>query len=608
MPLYQDNSLCRLRLRWIQGLLFVLFLGLFLKLWHLTVVDFTQHSVAAERNRARTVPIRAPRGVIYDREGRVLASSVNSFSLACYRSEAANLQATADFLAQGLDLDRERLEQRLAVTDGYSPYQPLVVKKSLTMAEVAYLLSRKGEYPELDILAEPRRSYPYGELAAHVLGYVGEASRVQLETSEFSDFRAGDIVGKYAVERVYNRHLAGRNGTRKILVDSLGRTIDELGRVPPQEGAALELTLDLDLQMAAEGQLGGRRGAVVAFDPRNGEILAMVSQPAFDPNRFAARISRSEWDRLVGDEHHPLQNRAVQSTFAPGSVFKLVVALAGLEWGDIDPDRSYFCNGGVTLYGHHFHCWKKDGHGSVSLREAIRSSCNVYFYQLGKSLGIDLISGFGHAIGLDRPTGIDLVGEVAGLVPSKEWKQRTLRQKWYRGETVSVSIGQGPVHLTPLQLARMVGILATGSAAPLHLARNQLPGRRPAGNASAIEISSDNLDLVREAMWEVVNRYGTGRAAQVNGFDVCGKTGTAQTIGRPSLSKLEAEQAARFTANAWFVGFAPQKFPEIAVVVLVEAGGSGGAVAAPIAAKILQVFHDKRSPDRVVEMAGHQHP
>ena len=603
MPIYQDNSLCRNRLRWIGRFLAVLFLGLFLKLWHLTVVDFTQHSVAAERNRARTIPIKAPRGVIYDRDGRVLASNVNSFSLVCYRSEASNLEATVDYLVQGLGLDRQNLEQRLAVTDGYSPYQPLVVKKSLTMAEVAYLLSRNGEHPELDVLAEPRRSYPYGELAAHVLGYVGEASRVQLETAEFSDFRAGDIVGKYAVERVYNRHLAGRNGSRKIFVDSLGRTIDELARVPPEEGAPLELTLDLDLQIAAERELGGRRGAVVAFDPRNGEILAMVSQPAFDPNRFAARISRREWDRLVEDKHHPLQNRALQSTFAPGSVFKLVVALAGLEWGDVDPNRSYFCGGGVTLYGHHFRCWKKGGHGSVSLREAIRSSCNVYFYQLGKSLGIDLISGFGHAIGLGQPTGIDLVGEVAGLVPSKEWKRRTYRQKWYRGETVSVAIGQGPVHLTPLQLARMVGILATGSAAPLHVARSRLPGGPPAGNKSDIELSSDNLDLVREAMWEVVNRFGTGRAARVNGFDVCGKTGTAQTIGRAGLSKLEKAQASQFTANAWFVGFAPQKTPEIAVVVLVEAGGSGGAVAAPIAANILQVFHDKRGPGGILEMA-----
>ncbi len=603
MPIYQDNSFCRNRLRWIGRFLAVLFLGLFLKLWHLTVVDFTQHSVAAERNRARTIPIKAPRGVIYDRDGRVLASNVNSFSLVCYRSEASNLEATVDYLVQGLGLDRQNLEQRLAVTDGYSPYQPLVVKKSLTMAEVAYLLSRNGEHPELDVLAEPRRSYPYGELAAHVLGYVGEASRVQLETAEFSDFRAGDIVGKYAVERVYNRHLAGRNGSRTIFVDSLGRTIDELARVPPEEGAPLELTLDLDLQIAAERELGGRRGAVVAFDPRNGEILAMVSQPAFDPNRFAARISRREWDRLVEDEHHPLQNRALQSTFAPGSVFKLVVALAGLEWGDVDPNRSYFCGGGVTLYGHHFRCWKKGGHGSVSLREAIRSSCNVYFYQLGKSLGIDLISGFGHAIGLGQPTGIDLVGEVAGLVPSKEWKRRTYRQKWYRGETVSVAIGQGPVHLTPLQLARMVGILATGSAAPLHVARSRLPGGPPAGNKSDIELSSDNLDLVREAMWEVVNRFGTGRAARVNGFDVCGKTGTAQTIGRAGLSKLEKAQASQFTANAWFVGFAPQKTPEIAVVVLVEAGGSGGAVAAPIAANILQVFHDKRGPGGILEMA-----
>ena len=603
MLIYQDNSLCRRRLRWIQGLLVLLYLGLFLKLWHLTVVDFAHHSVAAERNRARTIPIRAPRGVIYDREGRVLASNLNSFSLVCYRSEASDLEATVDFVVQGLGVDRRSLERRLVATDGYSPYRPLVVKKGLTMAEMAYILSRKAEHPELDVLAEPRRSYPYGDMAAHVLGYVGEASRVQLEMSEYADFRPGDIVGKYAVEQVYNRHLAGRNGSRKIIVDSLGRTIEELDREPPEEGTALALTLDLDLQVAAEEQLAGRRGALVAFDPRNGEILAMVSQPAFDPNRFASRISRQEWNRLVEDESHPLQNRALQSTFAPGSVFKLVVALAGLEWGDIDPNRSYFCNGGVTLYGNHFRCWKKDGHGTVSLREAIRSSCNVYFYLLGKDLGIDVISGFGHALGLDQPTGIDLVGEVAGLVPSKDWKRRTHRERWYRGETVSVAIGQGPVHLTPLQLARMVGILATGSAVPLHVAVDQSPAERRGKIPSALDISSGNLELVREAMWAVVNRFGTGRAAQVDGLDVCGKTGTAQTIGRAGLSRVAAGESSRFTANAWFVGFAPQKFPEIAVVVLVEAGGSGGAVAAPIAAKVLQVFHDKRDPERMAEMA-----
>ena len=603
MTIYQDNKIFQLRLKWGRGLLVLAFLGLFFKLWHLTVLQSDYYQGMAERNRVRTVPMMAPRGLIYDREGRVLVDNLHSFNLVCYRSELSSLEKTLDFLVEGFGLQRENLGHRLAMTDTYSRYQPVVVKEHLTIQEVAYLLSRQSDHPELVIFREPQRSYLHAESAAHVLGYVGEISREQLSSAEFSGFNPGDIVGKYALERAYNQHLAGQSGYRKVLVNSLGQTVQELGRIPPVEGHELGLTLDLDLQWVAEKEIGARRGAVIAFDPRDGEVLVMVSQPAFNPNSFATRISKQEWNRLVSDSRYPLQNRVIQSTFAPGSIFKLVVALAGLETGVTDTKRSYYCGGGVQLYGNYFRCWKEGGHGQVSLREAIRSSCNVYFYLLGQKLGIDQISHFGDALGLGKRTGVDLLDEASGLVPSREWKERTHRQSWYAGETISVSIGQGPIHVTPIQLARAAGIIATGSSPPLrlvqHSSRKVLQTKAPKGYG----FSRKNLIVLREAMWAVVNEWGTGRAAQVDGLDVCGKTGTAQTISKAGLSHLSEEEALRFTTNAWFVGFAPRESPEIVVVVLVESGGAGGSSAAPVAGKILQAFQNKYKARRKLEMA-----
>ncbi len=597
MAVYQEKNYCLVRLRWVRGLLIVILLGLFLRLWHLDVVNFEHYDALAERNHVLTVPMDAPRGLISDREGRVLVDNAHSFNLVLYRNEVQDLEGTLSFLAEGFELQRQGLDERLKGAKHYSIYQPLVVKKHLSIDEITFLLARQTEHPELAIVSQPRRTYRYGKLAAHVIGYVGEVSRKQLGLPEFSDNSAGDVVGKYAIERVYNRHLSGKDGYKKVLVNSVGEQLEELGHIPAEAGQELRLTLDLDLQEVAENGLANRRGTIIAIRPQTGEVLAMASRPAFDPNRFTARISQEEWDSLVQDPGHPLQNRAIQSSFSPGSIFKLVMALAGLEKGVVNLQTSVYCSGQINLYGHSFRCWKKGGHGRVRLRDALRQSCNVYFYLLGQKLGIDHISEVSARFGLGQRTGIDLGGEVLGLVPSTEWKRKIYGTPWYPGETISVSIGQGPLHVTPIQLVRTVSIIAAGEAPPIHLVSEPRSVRKR-NLGTQIRLAPEHQQFMREAMWEVVNQYGTGRAARVVGFDVCGKTGSAQTIGRASRAKLSKEKADQFTSNAWFVGFAPRDFPEIVVAVLVEKGGGGGSTAAPLAGELMQAFYEKYKANR----------
>lgn len=594
MAIFQDNHDLLVRLRWVQRAFVVLAVVILAKLWYLAVIQYHQYQKLAERNHVRTIPLLAPRGLIFDREGRVLVDNASSFNLLMFRDEVGDLEQTLDFLVQGLDLNRDSLRQRLESTRSYALYQPVVVKENLGMDEIAYVMAHHAESPGLRIFRQPRRYYPYGSLAAHVLGYVGEVSSRQLETPEFSRNRPGDIIGKFGLERTYNRHLMGKDGSRRVLVNSIGKTLQELQRIEPIKGQDLTLTLDLDLQMVAEHELGEGPGAVVALNPKTGEILASSSHPAFDPNLFAVRISRSDWEDLINNPDNPFQNRTIQSAFSPGSIFKVVMALAGLETGLVTPETSVYCNGAVELYGHRFRCWREGGHGRVALREAIQQSCNVYFYLLGQKLGIDRISAFSQQVGLGVPTGIDLVGEVAGLVPSDPWKRRALGEPWYAGETISVAIGQGPMNVTPLQLARAMGVIATGQAPPLRLTDEPRPEHlEPVPVLPPPHFSSENLQAVREGMWSAVNDWGTGRGAQVAHFDVCGKTGTAQTISQAARAKLSKEEQARFEPNAWFVGFAPRDDPEIVVAVIVQRGGSGGGSAAPIAGKILQAYYRK---------------
>ena len=542
----------------------------------------------------RILPQIAPRGLIHDREGRVLVDNVYGFNLLLFRDELSDLDATLQFLMDGLDISEEVLRERLKAAGSYSIYQPVVIKENLSMEETAYLLARQSEHPEVEILKQPRRIYRYGSLAAHVAGYVGEISPAQLQEPVFRESKAGDIVGQFGVERTYNQTLTGRDGRRRVQVDSRGRILHDLEQIDPIRGEDLTLTLDLDLQATAENLLGENTGAVIAFDARNGEILVMASRPTFDPNQFAIRISKKEWDQLLENPDHPLQNRTVQNTFSPGSTFKIILALAGLERGIIDTETTVTCKGGVDLYGHRFHCWKEEGHGEVTLLEAIQHSCNTYFYLLGQKLGLQQIAHFARQLGLGVPVGIDLLGEASGLVPSEEWKRQARGEPWYPGETISLAIGQGPILVTPIQLARAVGIIATGRSPRLHL----LKGDSQQGSTAGRELLSpvfapENLQTIRDAMWSVVNEGGTGQGARLANYQVAGKTGTAQIISLSTREQLSESELERLEDNAWFVGFAPRDNPEIIVAVIVQRGGSGGSSAAPIAREIFRLYHAK---------------
>lgn len=591
MAIFQDNRDYRYRLKW----LCILFVGgilvLLIRLWSLAILNSQHYVGLAQRNHRRTVSRVAPRGVIVDREGRALVENAYGFDLVLFRDREPNLEKVTRFLSQGVELSPQDIQERLEKALHYDRYQPLVLKENISIEEIAYLSSHQTEHPELGILKQPRRYYPYRQLAAHLLGYVGEISQEELTQSEFSQSQSGDIVGKYGIEKTYNKWLTGTEGQDLLLVDSRGKLLREVRSLPPTPGKRLVLTLDLDLQQAAERALGQNTGAIVALNPNNGEILAMVSRPAFDPNHFAARLSLKQWRGLLDNPDHPLQNRAIQNSFGPGSIFKLVVALAGLEGGVIVPDRTAFCDGGVTLYGRRFHCWKATGHGRVGMRQAIQHSCNVYFYLLGQKLGIERMASFSRRLGLGQPTGVDLPGEGSGLIPSPAQERQSTGRTWYAGETISVAIGQGPLGVTPIQMARAVGVLATGKMPPPHVWA-KFPGKQTPAPQS-VGLRASNLEVIKDGMWRVVNEYGTGGGARVEGFNVCGKTGTVQVISKETRSKLTKEEADKFASNAWFAGFAPREHPEIVLAVLVQRGGSGGARAAPMAGKIFEGYYRK---------------
>ncbi|HSR49763.1 MAG TPA: penicillin-binding protein 2 [Acidobacteriota bacterium] len=585
-PLYQRLAVLRV----VFGLILFLLLG---KLWHLSVIHYQYYDDQARNNRIRRVPLVAPRGLILDREGRVLADNAPASKLLVFRDEMEDdPRATAAFIARGLGLSIAQVEASIKeASRKVGRFRPLEVTGSLSLDQVAYFRARQAEHPEVRISRQPRRLYRQGALAAHLLGFVGEITEEQLSRPEFSQFKPGDVVGKFGLERSYNDLLTGQDGHVLLRVNSQGKSDAETLRVPPVQGETLRTTLDLDLQSAAEEALGEDIGALVALDPRNGEVLAMASTPDYDPNAFAKGLTPRQWEEL-NNPGRPLQNRAIQNAYSPGSIFKLVMAAAGLKSGVYSLDTTVYCNGGATIYGHRFRCHHAGGHGRVGLELAIERSCNVYFYQMGRQMPIDTIHHYASQFGLGQATGIDLPGEVTGLLPSTEWKRRVRGEPWYPGETISVSIGQGPINVTPLQLARAIGIAATGRAPRPHLAMRDQAGQEAPVNRLE-DFNPRHIEAIRQGMWRAVNNWGTARAARVDGFDVCGKTGTAQVISRETLEKLSQEEAARFTTNAWFAGFAPRDNPEIVVVALVQQGGGGGAKAAPMAGKLFDLYYRK---------------
>jgi penicillin-binding protein 2 len=566
-------------------------------LWRLQVLNAESFRSLAEANRIRKVPILAPRGRLFDREGRLLVDNYPSVSCYLLREQVKDLDADLPLIAKGLHITVEQIHATLRHYEIAPKYQPIPLKQDITPDEQAFIAAHRDELPELETLDEQRRLYPSGGFAAHLIGYVGEVSEQMLDDPRYAFYSPGDVVGRSGVEATYDALLRGKDGSRDVIVNSHGKELGHLGQELAVPGQDLKLTIDLDIQMAAEKALEGKTGAIVAMDPHTGEILAMASRPTFDPNQFSVRLTKSYWNEILNNPDHPLLNKSIQAQLAPGSTFKIIMSVAGLE-ENVAQTMHVQCNGGATFYGHFYACDKH--HGSVDINNAIPYSCDTFYYTLANRLGIDTIAKYAESLGISQKTGIDLPDEVSGTMPSTAWKQKTQHAPWYAGETISVGIGQGAVTATPIQLARALSGIASGGVLrrphvvfPDEVPPDQLEAIHesfPGSGDKTIALTTENWETITDAM-AAATTTGTAAAAHLEGIDFAGKTGTAEVVNHSAGATSLGTGNAR--ANAWFVGMAPRRNPDIVVAVLWEHGG-WGAGSAPLAAKIIDVFVEKQ--------------
>ncbi len=603
----RDEKIPQPKFSAVQYFILAVFVVLAYGLWSLQIRKSDEYVTRSEQNRIRQVPILAPRGKLYDRNGQLIVDNYPSFSALLLRDQMRDLNADAQKIADGLHLPVEDVLEKIRRNQlSHKPaFEPIFIKDDITPDERAFIESHRDEFPELETLMIHRRLYPKDGFMAHLIGYVGEVSEEDLNSPKFETYQRGDIVGKAGVEFQYNDLLKGQDGSRRVLVNSKGK---EVGRppnanIPAVRGENLKLTIDLDVQKAAEQALEGKNGAVVAMDPRTGEILAMVSRPTFDPNDFAVHISAKEWSQLANDPDHPLLNKAIQAQLAPGSVFKIVMSVAGMQEG-VAQNLRVNCAGGGVFYGRYFNCWVKSAHkpvhGSTDISKGITQSCDVFFYTLAERLGIEKIAKWATAMGLGKKTGIDLPNEVSGLMPSEEWKMKTFRQKWYAGEVISVGIGQGAVTVSPIQLARTIGGITMGGTfyRPHVVNTDQLPSQFKNIGASSepdvvhVPIDPQNWITITNAMAGVLDPGGTAPSAHIQGVDFAGKTGSAQVVSN-TFRKSRGGSAKQFNDNSWFVGVTPRRNPEIVVAVLFE-GGEHGLLAARLTSQIIKAYVEKQ--------------
>src|ERR1700734_2052252 len=602
----RDEKVSAIRLTAAQYMILAIFLVLAYGLWRLQGMQTNLYASLAEKNRIRNVPILAPRGKILDREGRIIVDNYPSFSALLLRDSSRDFAGDADLIAQGLHLDPDEVRARIPPLASMPQYQPIFLKEDITPDELSFIEAHRNELPELDTIMAHRRLYPRNGFMAHLIGYVGEVTEDMLNQPQFELYSPGDVVGVSGVERQYNNALMGKNGARQELVNSHGREVGRLGETEAIPGKQLKLTVDIDLQIAAEEALEGKNGAIVAMDPHTGEILAMASRPTFDPNDFAVRVSRDEWNKLVTDPDKPLLNKAIQAQLAPGSTFKIIMSVAGWQEG-IAQDLHVNCTGGAEFYGRRFGCWVKSGHGAVNLEKAIYQSCDVFFYTLAEKLGIDRIAKYATAFGLGQKTGIDLPNEVSGVMPSEEWKIRNFKQKWFAGETISVGIGQGAVAITPVQLLRAISAISMDGRMVVPHVIN--PANLPTGFVQAthytevkdIPIDPTGWNTITDALGRVLLPEGTAPSAHIPGIDIAGKTGSAQIVSLALRAKHQNN--ADFAQNGWFVGFTPRRNPDVIVCVLFE-GGEHGKLAARLATQVIKAYVDKQRRQPTKMAAG----
>ncbi len=575
----------------------VIFLLLILRLWYLQIISVDRYRQLSEKNRIRYIPIAAPRGPIYDRDGVLLVDNRPAFGISVLRQEVDDKELLLERLATYLDVERGELEKRWQSGVRFPRYRPFPLAEDVSRDVLETIQENSIDLPGVLTEVRPLRSYPYGGLAAHLFGYLGEITQHELQSEAFGrDYRSGDFVGKRGLEKLFERYLRGIEGERRLEVDVKGRELRILKTQDPQPGNKVFLTLKRDLQQAAEVALGEEAGAVVVLDVKTGEVLAMVSRPSFNPAIFARGISGKEWIELLQDSRHPLQDKTIQGQYPPGSTFKIVTALAALRAGVASASTTVDCQGSLPLGNREFHCWKKRGHGRTNLKKALKESCDVWFYKVSLDLGIDRIADMARSLGLGIPLGFSLEGEKSGLIPDRQWKKKRYGARWYNGETVISSIGQGFVLATPMQLAVMTAAVANGGT----VLRPQVVNRIEDLDGNILEqmtpevineakLSVTDLQMVRRGLEAVVNEPGgTAWRSRLEGVKIAGKTGTSQVVKlKDQDDKTPKKEAAyRFRDHALFVGYAPAGDPQIALAVVVEHGGSGSGAAAPVARDI----------------------
>lgn len=606
--LQDKNKDLQQRIKYLRGFIIFIFAIILFRGWHMQIIKGTHYKRLAENNRVRTVILPPLRGVVYDRNGEVLAKNVPSFNLGLVLADINDLNKTITRIAPVINLSPDDIKEKINSSKYYDPFSPVIIKENISIREVAIIESNRWNLQGVVIVVEGRREYPNKEFAAHLIGYVGEISQEQLKEDEYISEPMGRIIGQNGIEKFYDGVLRGKVGRKNIEVDAAGRERRLLNITEPVSGDNIVLSIDFQIQKIAEEALAGRRGAIVAMDTETGEILALVSHPAFDPNILSKRLSSKVWQQIVSNPSHPLNNRAIQGIYPPGSVFKIVMAYGGLEGGYIDQDNKISCIGRMQFGNRLFRDWKSEGHGVVSLHKAVSESCDVYFYQLGNRMEIDNIARYANLFGLGETTGIDLPSEKKGLVPSTEWKLANRKERWYAGETLSVSIGQGYLSVTPLQQAVMLNAIAnSGLIVRPRVLKSVISDKDkktfefPPVEAGSIPINESMLTTIKNALRGVVHdNGGTGWAARSTVVDIAGKTGTAQVVGR----RLQGIESWMYNDHAWFVAFAPVNKPKITVAVLVEHGGHGGSAAAPIAKRIIEEYFKERPKVHAAKGSG----
>jgi len=586
---------------------------LVIRLWYLQVIKGDELRQRSENNSVRLWKIRPMRGLIMDEDRRVLVDNQPSYDIVFIPNRTKDIRKVIEKIKAFYTERSLKFSALTSPSDRVKPFVPVLLERNISMEKLAVVETHALELPGVVTEVTPVRQYLSGEMTAQIIGFTGEVSREELDRKIALQLAPGDIIGKFGIEKFLDDHLRGKNGAEQVEVNVAGKEVRSLGRIPAEPGDNVVLTINSALQEAAWTAIGNRAGAVAVLDPRNGAVLALVSSPSFDPNLFNGGISFDDWETLSNDPRHPMENRAISGQYPPGSTYKVVVAAAALEEGLITPESTFYCNGTFQMGDRTFRCWQQKGHGNVNLHRAIVESCDVYFYNLGKLLGVDRIAAYARGFGLGAPSGIDLNREKGGLIPTKQWKFSRLRQSWQIGETISLAIGQGYNLVTPLQLANVYAALANGGtlyrprlvkqleSSDGHVVRRYGPEKQ-----GALPVRPQTIALINQALWGVVNeKGGTGYILKRQEQDVAGKTGTSQVIGLPQDAKARKTKrvSANFRDHALFVGFAPYRNPEIVVAVILENAGHGGAAAAPVARKVIETYFALKKMTPTLEQA-----